>query len=101
MTNKEKMVMQFKVTLNDCTPRVWRRIIVPKEYSFFDFHCAIQNAFGWTDSHLHSFYISQKGTAVPLTIQFPDPENFDSEFAKENLDERKEKIVDYFSKQIK
>src|SRR3990167_8316466 len=101
MVKNDNMVMQFKITLNDSEPKIWRRIIVPKKYSFFDLHCAIQDAFGWTDSHLHGFYISQKGTARPIAIKFPDPENFDLPFANEFLDERTEKIAGYFGKQIK
>jgi hypothetical protein len=101
MVTKEKMVMQFKITLNDSTPKVWRRIVVPKGYSFFDLHCAIQNSVGWSDSHLHGFYIAQKGTARQLAIQFPDPEGYEAEFASETLDERKEKIADYFGVKIK
>lgn len=48
-------VFQFKITLLDTRPPVWRRILVPGSYTFYDLHVAIQNAMGWTDSHLHRF----------------------------------------------
>lgn len=99
-TDKDKAVFQFKITLNDSSPRVWRRISVPRTYSFFDLHTAIQSAMGWLDSHLHGFRIAQKGTARPVFIQFPHPED-DEWDRQELLDERKEKITDYFGKSIK
>jgi len=95
-----RSVFQFKITLNDSSPNVWRRILVPAEYTFFDLHVAIQNAMGWYDGHLHSFDIAQKGTARPLSIRFPDPEN-DSFYGETFPDERVEKIADYFGASIK
>jgi len=50
-----KNVYQFKITLLETEPPVWRRILVPESYTFYDLHVAIQNAMGWTDSHLHCF----------------------------------------------
>ncbi|OGY93186.1 MAG: hypothetical protein A3H70_01525 [Candidatus Komeilibacteria bacterium RIFCSPLOWO2_02_FULL_48_11] len=93
-------VFRFKITLDDSSPKVWRRILVPANYTFFDFHVAIQNAMGWCDGHLHAFHIAQKGTAKPLEIRFSDPEN-DDQFGGEFLDERLERIADYFGKLVK
>lgn len=47
--------MQFIVVLLGSDPLVWRRIIVPLNYSFWDLHVALQDAMGWADSHLHQF----------------------------------------------
>ncbi|HPP37607.1 MAG TPA: plasmid pRiA4b ORF-3 family protein, partial [Thermosynergistes sp.] len=44
-------VYQFKITLRDIKPPIWRRIQVPETYTFWDLHVAIQDAMGWTDSH--------------------------------------------------
>lgn len=52
-----KTVFQFKITLIGAEPPVWRRIQVPGSYTFYDLHVAIQNAMGWTDSHLHAYKI--------------------------------------------
>jgi hypothetical protein len=54
-----KRVFQFKVTLLDTKPEVWRRILVPETYTFYDLHIAIQDAMGWTDSHLHQFEVKR------------------------------------------
>lgn len=101
--------MAFKITLNDSTPRVWRRILVPASYSFFDLHCAIQNAMGWTDGHLHAFRIDtrsqpkekRKGARSEyISIEYPNPEADDFGFDRDARDERKERIADWFEKRI-
>lgn len=85
---------QFKITLNDSSPLIWRRVIVPQNASFFELHLAIQGAMGWTDSHLHAFRFQDKNSrGRPVTIEFPNPE-FDQD--PDLLDERKEKIISYF-----
>jgi hypothetical protein len=50
-------VYQFKITLLEISPKIWRRIQVPEKYSFWDLHVAIQDAMGWDDMHLHVFKI--------------------------------------------
>jgi len=94
-------LFQFKITLDHSSPKVWRRILVPSNYSFFGLHTAIQGAMsGWLDYHLHGFYVAQKGTSRPISIKFPDPEGEIFEY-DDYLDERKEKIADYFGVKVK
>jgi hypothetical protein len=52
-----KKVYQFKIVLKGTKPVVWRRIVVPESYTFFDLHVAIQNAMGWAGGHLHNFTV--------------------------------------------
>lgn len=47
---------QFKITLKDIQPPIWRRIQV-KDCSLDKLHEHIQTAMGWTNSHLHQFKI--------------------------------------------
>lgn len=54
---REKQVYQFKITLNEIVPLIWRCIQVPENYSFWDLHVAIQDAMGWLDYHLHAFRV--------------------------------------------
>ncbi len=89
-----KKAYSFKITLNDSSPKIWRRILVSKDYSFFDLHIVIQDAMGWFDSHLHSFEFTPQNSNRRIIIQFPDPEN--DMFFEKPLDERREKIRDYF-----
>jgi len=74
-------VLQFKITLCDIHPPVWRQIQVPDHYSFWDLHVAIQDAMGWQDYHLHKFEVFFPETAVTLRIGIPLPEKdrFDDE----------------------
>lgn len=46
---------QFLIVLAGTQPLVWRRILVPSTYTFWDLHVAIQDAMGWKDYHLHEF----------------------------------------------
>ena len=59
-----KDVFQFKLTLRDIDPPIWRQIVVPGSYTFYDFHVAIQNAMGWFDCHLHGFNIEDKSSKL-------------------------------------
>lgn len=93
-------VFQLKIILNNSTLRVWRRLLIPADYTFFALHCAIQSAMGWTDSHLHAFYIGERKGRDRITIEFPNPEG-DDLYRGETRDERKELIADYFGKTIK
>lgn len=99
---KYNKIFSLKITLNDSSPSIWRRILIPSDYTFFDLHCAIQNSMGWLDSHLHGFEIGQKGTARTTSIKFPDPEGEAGFWEDDDYkDERVEKIADYFGKSIK
>jgi hypothetical protein len=73
---KLEPVYQFKITLWDTTPPVWRLIQVPSSYSFWDLHVAIQDAMGWTDSHLHMFRVRSMNKRKEVNIGIPD-ESFD------------------------
>jgi hypothetical protein len=72
--------LQFKITLLETDPPVWRRIQVPDYYTFYDLHVAIQDAMGWLDSHLHDFKIQPRRRAC-LDIRIESP------FALDDLEE--------------
>lgn len=48
-------VMRLKVTLLRVSPPIWRRILAPASMRLSDFHYLLQDAIGWTNSHLHQF----------------------------------------------
>ncbi len=60
MATKTSNVYQFKITLKSTKPKIWRRIQIPENYSFWDLHVAIQNAMGWYDCHLHQFEMNTR-----------------------------------------
>lgn len=79
-----KNIYQFKITLLDTKPPVWRRILVPESYSFYDLHVAIQDVMGWTDSHLHCFEkreLNNKRYAQPILV-------IDSPYAVDEIDRK-------------
>jgi hypothetical protein len=84
-------VMQFKITLHRTDPLVWRRIEVPRSYSFWDLHVAIQDSMGWLDCHLHEFRF--RGTGEPVRIGIPHEED-----PQGVLPGWRVKITDYFDR---
>lgn len=70
-------VFQFKITLQDIFPLIWRRIQIVKQCTFWDLHVAIQDAMGWTDSHLHEFKVFNLATGKKEYIGIPDDEGDD------------------------
>lgn len=63
-------VYELYVELEDITPKIWRRLLVPDDMTLVGLHYLLQLAVGWTDSHLHSFTFGNKtysaGSAVDL-----------------------------------
>jgi hypothetical protein len=62
---------QFKITLLESKPPIWRRIQV-KNCTLDKLHEHIQTAMGWTNSHLHQFEIDGE--------RYGDPELIDDGF---------------------
>ena len=50
-------IFQLKITLEDTTPPIWRRLLVPGDIRLSKLHRIFQAAMGWTNSHLHSFTV--------------------------------------------
>jgi len=97
MKKKFDQVYQFKITLKDIKPLIWRSIRVPKTYTFWGFHVAIQDVMGWYDSHLHEFEIVNPLSGTKTIIGIP---NEDEDFANyKTLPGWKQKISDYFLKE--
>lgn len=75
---KGQAVYQFKITLLDISPPVWRRIQVPKGYSFWELHVAISDCMPWLDYHLHEFEINNPRTGRKECIGIPSDEDVDT-----------------------
>ena len=50
---------QFKITLQNIEPPIWRRIIVPQDIHMADFGCYILDAMQWKWFYLHRFHIDK------------------------------------------
>jgi hypothetical protein len=72
-------VYQFRITLLDTDPAIWRRIQV-KDGTLDRLHEHIQTAMGWTNSHLHHFRVGRQLYGDPDLVQenFEDMEYEDS-----------------------
>ena len=55
---------------------VWRELLVPANFTFWDLHVALQDAFGWLDCHLHVFHLDDMVTGEPLRMGIPDDSGF-------------------------
>ena len=81
-TKSPGFIYQLKITLLDAKPPIWRRVLVPGSFNLYKLNQVIQLAMGWTDSHLHQFYIDGEFYGLP------DEELDDGEWE----DERKFKL---------
>ena len=95
MKKKYNQEYQFKITLKGTKPPIWRRILVPETYTFWDLHVAIQDAMGWEDYHLHEFTLLSPKTGRKVKIGIPSDEGAD--FGWKVLADWNQKIAHYFS----
>lgn len=75
---KGDILYQFKITLLDIKPAIWRRIQVP-DCTLVALHEYIQAAFGWWNYHLHQFDIDGERYSQPAQ----DGDDFDMDFEDE------------------
>ena len=107
MKQLTKPILQFKISLIDSKPLIWRRIQMMESCSFYDLHVAIQDAMGWEDCHLHQFIIYTGATKKVQQRKFigiPDDSFGDSDTLPEwetkvydylNSDEKRKIVYDY------
>ena len=88
-------VFQIQIKAITTTP-VWRKLMVPGDYSFEQFHKAIQSAFGWTNSHLYEFRDVERN----CTLQIGMPSREDAFWGKKVMDARKVKLSDIFKVEV-
>lgn len=67
-----RQVLQFKITLLEVEPVVWRRIQISDLCSFWDLHVVIQDAMGWQDYHLHDFEVNHSIEKGKQHMGIPD-----------------------------
>lgn len=62
-------VYQFKITLLDTKPTIWRRIQIP-DCKLNTLHLHIQAVMGWENSHLHRFDIKGDRYGIPEHLDY-------------------------------
>ena len=65
--------IQFKITLRESAPKVWRRFKVSDQYRMDRFHQVIQIVMGWQNSHLHEFLRVEDDERIGMVLDdIPD-----------------------------
>jgi hypothetical protein len=75
-----RQIYQFKITLQDIKPTIWRRIQISDLCTFWSLHVAIQDAMGWKDYHLHEFTIMDSEypeDKIEMKIGIPFEDDFE------------------------
>ncbi len=62
-------IYQFKITLLDTKPKIWRRIQIP-DCKLNTLHYHIQAVMGWENSHLHHFEIKGERYGIPEHLDY-------------------------------
>ena len=78
-----KRLYQFRITLLEIEPPIWRRIQM-KDCSVDKLHECIQTAMGWTNSHLHQFEMQGLVCGDPELV-CDNPESFVGINSRETL----------------
>ncbi|WP_256478584.1 plasmid pRiA4b ORF-3 family protein [Bradyrhizobium barranii] len=81
--------VRIKVTLKDVKPEVMRRLVVPVTLRLDRLHLTLQEAFGWTNSHLFEFFAGEAHWGIP------DPDN---DYGHQPMDARKARLCDTFAR---
>ncbi|TAV38807.1 plasmid pRiA4b ORF-3 family protein [Rhizobium ruizarguesonis] len=49
--------VQVRISLDEIKPKIWRRLVLPSDWTLEQLHLAIQAAFNWWNYHLYEFHI--------------------------------------------
>src|SRR6202035_1433347 len=85
-------IARLKITLDNVTPVVLRRVEVPFDIRLDRLHLTIQAAMGWTNSHLYEIRAGGVGWSTP----YPD-----ADWAGDFIDARKARLEDIGKKTLK
>ena len=85
-------VYQFKITLKDSKPPVWRRIQVTNNITLSRFSATLLTVMGWNGGHLHELRIGDKDYGMP-------DEEFDD--SKSIIDEKTVRLRDLSESALK
>ena len=90
-----KKAIQFKVSLQYIRPPIWRRVVLPDNFTLGQLHDVIQVTMGWQNCHLHAFrlgdvhYTSQQESEMGEM----DMENEETAFLSRVVTRPKQKFI--------
>lgn len=61
----QHVVYQIKIVLLGTRPPIWRRVLVPADFTLAQLHDVVQATMSWEDCHFHQFYIGNRRFGVP------------------------------------
>lgn len=64
------VLLTVHVRLDGSEPEVWRRLSVPGDLDLGSVHDVLQQAMGWTDSHLHRFLLGEPYDSPYFVTEF-------------------------------
>lgn len=92
-----KSVYQFKITLEELEPEIWRLIEVPSDCTFQEFNEIILAAMGWNGDHLHEFRIHNPKTGHEDNITAEESLNEGWDDPEDFVFDHKVRLDEYFS----
>ncbi len=91
---KPTAVYQLKVTLREIKPAIWRRVQVPAEIKLDKLHMVLQDALGWTNSHLHQFVVGDDERYGMAEIEdFADPPKDEKRFKLQQIAKEGDRFI--------
>jgi hypothetical protein len=90
---KPTAVYQLKLTLKHIKPAVWRRLQVAADIKLDKLHMVLQDALGWTNSHLHQFLVGDEQYGMADLEDFEDPPKDEKKFKLQQIANEKSRFV--------
>lgn len=81
MLEKKGLIRRLNISLRGIKPPIWR-CIETLDVTLAKFHEAIQNAMGWTNSHLHAFEIGRTRYTDPRMLDEVFPDSSEKSYAR-------------------
>ena len=97
---KKQNIYQVKISLKNIKPLIWRRVLIPANITFLDFHEIIQASMGWENDHLYSFQVGdfRNGISIQATRD-PLGGKLDDFFASHDYAAENTKLQKFFSQE--
>ena len=87
-------ILELDITLNESNPQIWRRVLAPADFNFYELHYVIQFSMGWTHSHLHQFIVGKRDRCIGMA--------YDGDFDEMEMEDGSQiKISEIFKKVMK
>ena len=65
----QPVTYQVRVDLDGAKPPIWRRLLLSSELMLDELHVVLQQAMGWTDTHLHEF-LAGENKMDPFAVHY-------------------------------